>query len=62
MIDVLVFVALWCQPYHGDSIKKEQACRERLIKCASRSTPLGLIFSQYDTELYWCAYNERIKP
>lgn len=58
MIEVLMFVALWCEPQREFSIADERKCRERLMKCASRRTPLDLIFPSYDTDLYWCAYDE----
>lgn len=60
MIDVLIFVALWCEPLRDlpQGNVEERKCRERLMKCASRRTPINLIFPVYDTDLYWCAYDE----
>lgn len=70
MIEVLTFVALWCGGQGPNShsslstyrsMNEVQVCRERLMKCASRRTPLDLIFPAYDTELYWCAYKEKLQ-
>lgn len=72
MIDVLIFVALWCGTHGPENNEKitiayrtmneVQVCRERLMKCASRSSALGMIFSNYDTDIYWCAYKEKLQP